>query len=62
MGADVGADVGEQVGAVAGAGDLRFEPREFRAVRAEDFAVTGEVRGFEGAGRGFGVQVAGELF
>lgn len=61
VGGDVGPDVGEQVGAVAGGLDGGFEARELGAVLLQDFAVAGQVGGFEGAGGGFGVEEAGEL-
>lgn len=40
-----------------------FETEEFAPVLEEDFAVAGEIVGFEGRGgeRGFGVEEAGEL-
>lgn len=53
--------MGEEVGAVAGGGDVRFQARELGAVLGEDFAVAGEVGGFEGAGGGFAVEGAREL-
>ena len=60
VGVDVGADVGEEVRAVAGGGEGGFEARELGAVLLEDLAVAGEVGGFQGRGRGFAVEEAGE--
>ena len=57
VGGDVGADGGEEIGALAGVGDGGFEADEFVAVVEEDFAVAGQVVGFEGGGREGGVRV-----
>lgn len=61
VGVDVGAHVGEQVGAVPGRGDLGAQPRQLGAVLRQDFAMAGQVCGFQGRGLRFRVQQAGEL-
>ena len=63
VGGDVGADGGEEIGALAGIVYGGFQPDELAAVVEEDFAVAGQVVGFEGRGGegGFGVEETVEL-